>query len=324
MKKKLVITLLSLFACLSILTGCNEKNDIAPEQHVNNTDANEDIPDTGRTSNQDSQKKTDDQETDENGIILRVPEKEVDGMIHHAYYEIPLSDNAKDWLDKLIAACETGNGENAGYLCGYLKENEVELISVIEDIKPYIKIISETYEDSDMGLSGRIRFCYKDYRICMSTEDPLYIFTIYMLSDNGMGYVVSMHNYNAYNSAWQYGSCMCSDGMYNGKLSIEEYHYSDNRTEAVTTEINIVNGLRHGEQLTTRHKEFDTHIMDTTETTTFENGKETIGTVSKTIYHFKDGNPDKEKEEIHEIDELIAGTLFWVVEASSGGSPYPY
>ena len=245
--------------------------------------------------------------------ILRSAETVVDGITHHAYYEVPMDEGLNDWLDKLIAACETQNKDEALALCG----SEGQNLNMIANVSQEAEKLRNAYPDiwSDLSL---LNIWHKGYRCCISLgyeNEHDFVCNVYLIPDNGMGYFVGAFKgtYQNEEAEWPYegnsfGSCECKDGMFNGRLIGTTYNAGANSNGDwifnTSEEMNITNGLREGLCEIKDNAQYPGlgRFNDEIRTDQYERGRLTKRHVKRT-YGYSERPESNEYEEFDQKDE---------------------
>jgi len=190
----------------------------------------------------------------ESGAILRVPQTVENGIIHHAYYEVPLEDNMAIWLDEVIDVCERNDKEGGIALVERYVESDAisgikEAVELLKDTYP--EICSEFQWDKDM-VEEYIHIMYKDYRCCwiLGGAPGVWSSEMYFLPETGTGYCMFFRlappDYSL-PLMLELMSCECDNGMFNGRLN--HLHYSidtDGSIDDYSTTCDVTNGLMNG------------------------------------------------------------------------------
>ncbi len=212
---------------------------------------------TGWTGEDLSVEVTETTETGENAInemTVAFPETVVDGVLHHAYYNLKPNAELSEFLDTVIEACNGGADSvialNEQYHSGDYDSG------LITNTQNYL--VDNFRNTPNWG--QWFRFVYNDYRICLYMEiypDEMAAvggaYKVYIIPENGMGYYV---NYQLIRSDMIisktiFGSCPCVDGMFEGEMNLMQHLYCPNDGSAIFSYEydmtgNVINGLVSG------------------------------------------------------------------------------
>lgn len=265
---------------------------------------------------------------------VAVPETVVDGVLHHAYYNIKPSSEICGFLDPIIEACGEGTDSvialNEQYSEG---DHQFELFKSM-----YYYLI-----DSFRGVpkDGEwFRFVYDDYRICIrlmldpETADMSYFaYRLYLIPENGMGYYVSYDYIDLHEvSKAICGSCPCTNGMFEGEMNLKQhlYHQNYNPSEGgawdwdYDVSATVKNGLVNGSLKSSQYYHYDLEGFDPFYEyidAEFENGVYVSGTI-------RDGRTDDAMELgdfLFGDNYMVFGSFtdgYWIFDDSNECYPY--
>ena len=144
-----------------------------------------------------------------------VPGNIIDGVAWGDYY-LDLSDGDKLTLDRIIDLCESGDERSAAYLLP--DESFQETFSVLGEACKTM-----------LGNNHMYRIVYRDYKISgvvIGTQWELYMIPV----SDGVGYAIGYRDNTSAGGPYEfdndifYGTCECSDGMFNGSFSLYGIH----------------------------------------------------------------------------------------------------
>ncbi|MBQ7766800.1 MAG: tetratricopeptide repeat protein [Lachnospiraceae bacterium] len=158
--------------------------------------------------------------------LPKVPETEIDGVIHLPYYEYDLTDQSKVFFDTLIDLFEESAYEEA-----------VEVFTV-ESVNKVVQSIGDGYEVT-------VRIVYDNKKIYIDAGvDEAYMLIVPI--DSGMGYGLRRRT-NEYQNIDTYLYGYCSNGQFNGTYTCYEKSISAGNETIRQTQGLVSNGLLNGE-----------------------------------------------------------------------------
>ena len=185
-------------------------------------------------------------ETEE--ALTTIEKTVVDGIVHHAYETVELSEADKTYFDELIDLCESGDYETAAYSLDFGTKEDFDRAKRIIDSCRMGDETTQVYKDDYYLESLEYRILYRGYKIAVA---------VYALADDYNGNNGNVHMYMipvedgqgyylmrgaSFGESTEYGYAECTEGMWNGHF--EEYEIYEFGTRIIWG--TVKNGLLYG------------------------------------------------------------------------------